>query len=157
MAAYRLSNHLIRSRVVPRAIRAAEFAGAVMAGVILSWGLGFARESSLHDGAYWNHLAQTERLTYIEGYIDAMEASVKILKSLRIAAELLHWKGSRKILTQVNREMVISDSSANQLMHYVNELYSDPNYRDLELVEAMQLAVARSDTSTSDSLIGGAK
>lgn len=157
MGAYRLPKHLVRSRFVLGVIRAAEFVGAVTAGAILSWNLGFASESSLHNGAYWNQLAQTQRFTYIEGYMDAMEASVKILNSLRVAADLLHWKGSKKILAQLNREMVISGSSADELMHYVNGLYSDPNYRDLELVKAMQLAVARSDTSTSDSLIGGAK
>jgi hypothetical protein len=42
-------------------------------------------------------------------------------------------------------------------MPYVDTLCSDPKYRDLELVEVMQLAVLRSDKSASGSLIGGAK
>jgi hypothetical protein len=93
----------------------------------------------------------SERLTYIEGYSDAMQVSVKKLESLRIAAEQFHWKGAKNIFGQAAREMMISGVAPNDLVQYLDEVYSDPEYHDLELAKALQLAAMNADLSTSKS------
>jgi hypothetical protein len=143
---------------VDRARGVANFAAGMIVSAILSCGLGFAAQGSGHNGSYWSGLPQPARITYVEGYTDAMQTSIKKLQSLEVAADLLHWKGSKKILAQVARELNISGRSAEDLMHCVDKIYSDAKYRELELGTAMQLAATRGDpSSASDSLVGGAK
>jgi len=117
---------MIRRRVcnVDRARGRAKFASGVIVGAILSCSSGFAA-GARHNGSYWSGLPQLARMTYIEGYADAMQTSIGKLQSLGVAADLLHWKGSKKILAQVARELKISGRSAKDLMHYVDKVYSE--------------------------------
>jgi hypothetical protein len=143
---------------VDRASEPARFVGGLIVGAILSCAVGFAAQGSGHDGSYWSGLPQLARMTYIEGYADAMQTSIGKLQSLGVAADLLHWKGSKKILAQVARELNISGHSAKDLMHYVDKVYSDPKYHELELGMAMQLATTRGELgSAPESRVGGAK
>jgi hypothetical protein len=83
---------------VDRARGLAKFAGGVIVGAILSCSPGFAGQGAHHNGSYWNGLPHLARIAYIEGYADAMQTSIGKLQSLGVAAELLHWKGSKKIV-----------------------------------------------------------
>jgi hypothetical protein len=149
-----LRNLLVPSRILPGAGRNARRVGTAIATAILGSSLALAGQSTFHNADYWEHLPKAQRLTYIEGYSDAMQVSVKKLDSLRIAAELFHWKGAKQIFGQAAREMMISGVRPNDLVHYMDKVYSDPEYHDLEVVKALQLAAIKGDLSASESCSG---
>ena len=149
-----LRNFLVPSRILPGPGRNARCVGTAIATAILNSGLAFAGQSAFHNADYWEHLPRAPRLTYIEEYSDAMQVSVKKLESLRIAAQLFHWKGARQIFGQAAREMTISGVRPNDLVHYMDKVYSDPEYHDLEVVKALQLTAIKGDLSASESCSG---
>jgi hypothetical protein len=131
--------------------------GATILTAILGCSLGFAGQGAVRNADYWQHLARTERVIYIEGYTDAMRVTDQKFDGLRAAAELLHWKNGRMILRKGRRDMVISEIAPNELIEYVDKVYSDSKYHNLELVQAMRLAIMKSPTSPSNATINGSK
>ena len=121
-----------------------KFAAGVVLGFILSCGLGFAAQTLDHNGSFWNRLDTSAKQGYVNGYSDAMGVSVGKLDNLMVAADLFRWKGAKKIIRQLSRELAISDQSPEDVVKRLNDLYSDRKYSELDLGSAVQLLTMRS-------------
>ncbi|HEY2107792.1 MAG TPA: hypothetical protein VGH29_18490 [Candidatus Binataceae bacterium] len=119
------------------------FAAGVVLGFILSCGLGMAAQSLDHNGAFWSGLGASAKQGYVNGYSDAMNVSVGKLDNLTVAADLFRWKGAKKIIHQLSRELSISDQRPEDVVKRLNELYSDRKYSELDLGSAVQLLTMR--------------
>jgi hypothetical protein len=132
------------------------FAAGVVAGFILCWTASFAATGFDHNGLFWNGLSNAGKTGYVDGYNDAMRVSIGKLDSLTIAAELFHWKGARKIIHQLAKEMSTSDLTADEVVRRLDALYSNSKYSELDLGSALELLVVRNpgkinSTQPSDS------
>jgi hypothetical protein len=127
------------------------FASGVVLGFILSCGLGFAAQSLDHNGTFWNRLDLSAKQDYVDGYSDAMGVSVGKLDNLTVAADLFRWKGAKKIIHQLARELTISDQRPEDVVKRLNELYSDRKYSELDLGSAVQLLTMRGDQTPDTS------
>ncbi len=119
------------------------FAAGVVLGFVLSCGLGLAAQSLDHNGTFWKGLGDPARQGYVNGYSDAMNVSVGKLDNLMVAADLFRWKGAKKIIRQLSRELAISDQRPEDVVKRLNELYSDRKYSELDLGSALQLLTMR--------------
>jgi len=120
-----------------------KFGAGVVLGFLASFAVAFAATGSRHDGSFWNKLNTSAKDGYVNGYSDAMNVSVGKLESLTIAADLFHWKGARKIIRQVSKELSITDLTANDIVKRLDELYSNRKYSELDLGSALQLVTIR--------------
>jgi hypothetical protein len=120
-----------------------KFGAGVVLGFLASFAVAFASSGSRHDGSFWNKLNTSAKDGYVNGYSDAMNVSVGKLDSLTIAADLFHWKGARKIIRQVSKELSITDLTANDVVKRLDELYSNQKYSELDLGSALQLVTIR--------------
>jgi hypothetical protein len=133
------------------------FAAGVVLGFILSCGLGMAAQSLDHNGSFWSSLGASAKEGYINGYSDAMNVSVGKLDNLTVAADLFRWKGAKKIIHQLSRELAISDQRPEDVVKRLNELYSDRKYSELDLGSAVQLLTMRgTQAPETPSTTGGA-
>jgi hypothetical protein len=105
-----------------------KFMLGVVAGALAGWGLAFAATGFDHNGSFWNKLDSSAKNGYVDGYSDAMQVSQGKLDNLTVAADLFHWKGAKKIIHQVSRELTLSDLSAGDVVKHLNELYSNRKY-----------------------------
>jgi hypothetical protein len=121
-----------------------KFAVGVLLGFVLSSGLGIAAQSLDHNGTFWSRLDLSAKTGYVDGYGDAMGVSVGKLDNLMVAADLFRWKGAKKIIRQLSRELAISDQNPEDVVKHLNELYSDRKYSELDLGSAVQLLTMRS-------------
>ena len=119
------------------------FSAGVVLGFILSCGLGLAAQSLDHNGAFWNGLDSSAKQGYVNGYSDAMGVSVGKLDNLTVAADLFRWKGAKKIIHQLSRELEISDQRPEDVVKRLNDLYSDRKYSELDLGSAFQYLTMR--------------
>ncbi len=131
------------------------FAAGVVTGFILSCGLGLAGQSLDHNGAFWNSLGASAKQGYVNGYSDAMSVSVGKLDNLTVAADLFRWKGAKKIIHQLSRELAISDQRPEDVVKHINELYSDRKYSELDLGSAVQLLTMRGSQAPETTAIPG--
>jgi hypothetical protein len=115
-----------------------KFAVGVVVGFILSCGLGLAAESLDHNGVFWNRLGDSAKKGYVDGYSDAMNVSVGKLDNLMVAADLFRWKGAKKIIHQLSRELSVADARPEDMVKGLNDLYADHKYSELDLGSAMQ-------------------
>jgi hypothetical protein len=115
-----------------------KFAVGVVVGFILSCGLGMAAESLDHNGVFWSRLGNSAKQGYVDGYSDAMNVSVGKLDNLMVAADLFRWKGAKKIIHQLSRELSVADARPEDMVKGLNDLYSDHKYSELDLGSAMQ-------------------
>ncbi|HKD69141.1 MAG TPA: hypothetical protein VKB84_20040 [Candidatus Binataceae bacterium] len=135
-----------------------KFAVGVVLGFMLSCGLGLAAQSLDHNGSFWNKLGASEKQGYVDGYSDAMNVSVGKLDNLVVAADLFRWKGAKKIIHQLSRELAISDQQPEDVVKRLNELYSDRKYSELDLGSAVQLLTMRAaQTPEAQAAPSGAK
>ena len=119
------------------------FAAGVVLGFILSCGFSLAAQNLDHNGTFWNALGDAAKQGYVNGYSDAMSVSVGKLDNLTVAADLFRWKGAKKIIHQLSRELAISDQRPEDVVKRLNELYSDRKYSELDLGSAVQLLTMR--------------
>jgi len=133
-----------------------KFALGVTAGFIASWGLAFAAANYDHNGVFWGRLDGSAKQGYVTGYADAMQVSMGKLDNLTVAAELFHWKGARKIINQLSRELIVYDVKAADVVARLNELYSNRKYSELDLGSAMQLLTMRAGEHTDRPAAGKA-
>jgi hypothetical protein len=133
----------VERRSVSRAGGLGRFAAGVIVGAGLSSVLASAAQFSRHDGVYWSRLENKDKVAYVAGYGDAMQTSLGKLDSLRLAAGVFHWKGADKALRQVVRELDTSRLPADELVGYLNGLYSNPRYGDFNVATALELAAMR--------------
>ncbi len=120
-----------------------KFAAGAVLGFILSCGLSLAAQSLDHNGTFWKALGDSAKQGYVDGYSDAMNVSVGKLDNLTVAADLFRWKGAKKIIHQLSRELAISDQRPEDVVKRLNELYSDRKYSELDLGSALQLLTMR--------------
>ncbi len=120
-----------------------KFSAGVVLGFILSCGLGLAAQSLDHNGAFWNGLNSSAKQGYVNGYSDAMGVSVGKLDNLTVAADLFRWKGAKKIIRQLSRELEISGQRPEDVVKRLNDLYSDRKYSELDLGSAFQYLTMR--------------
>jgi hypothetical protein len=113
-------------------------AGAVM-GFLLSCSMLFAAQSLDHNGVFWTGLSNSGKAGYVNGYSDAMQVSVGKLDNLVVAADLFRWKGAKKIIRQLARELVVDNQPPQDVVKRLNQLYADPRYSELDLGSALQL------------------
>ncbi|HLI62317.1 MAG TPA: hypothetical protein VKV05_02875 [Terriglobales bacterium] len=123
-------------------------AGAVL-GFLCCWGMSFAGQGVDHNGSYWNKLDGAAKAGYVDGYSDAMQVSVGKLDNLTVAADLFRWKGAKKIIRQLSRELSVGDQSSEQVVQKLNQLYADRKYSELDLGSAVQLLTMRAQTADS--------
>jgi hypothetical protein len=123
--------------------RMKKFAAGVVLGFILSCGLGFAAQGLDHNGLFWSRLDISAKKGYVDGYSDAMQVSVGKLDNLMVAADLFRWKGAKKIIRQLSRELAISDQRPDEVVKRLNQLYADRKYSELDLGSAVQLLTMR--------------
>lgn len=119
------------------------FAIGVMVGFLAASGIALAAANFDHNGLYWNKLDRSAKSGYVDGYADAMQVSMGKLDNLTIAAELFHWKGARKIIGQLARELTVSDLKGAAVVKRLNELYANRKYAELDLGSALQLLTMR--------------
>jgi hypothetical protein len=120
-----------------------KFAVGVVAGAGLSCALASAAQVVRHDGAFWKALGNRDKAAYIDGYSDAAGVSLGKLDQLKVAASLFHWKGANKILDQLGRGLDLSALSSSDLSAYLDNVYSNPQYRDFDVANAIELGVMR--------------
>src|SRR5215831_14665896 len=104
-----------------------KFIAGVVLGFVASWGVSFA-SSANHNGLFWNKLNDSAKDGYVSGYSDAMKVSVGQLDNLTNAADIFHWKGARKIIGQVRRELSMADVSPETTIRQLDEMYSNQKY-----------------------------
>ena|SRR5579885_259786 len=119
------------------------FIAGVVLGFVASWGVTFASPGIGHNGMFWNRLSQAAKDGYINGYSDAMKVSVRQLDILQYAADMFHWKGARRIIGEITRDLSMSDLSPEVAVKHLDELYSNQKYSELELGEALQMLAVR--------------
>src|SRR5262249_26073940 len=119
------------------------FASGVFLGLTLGGVLASAGQPGRHDGMFWKGLASHDKTAYVTGYSDAARASLSKFDQLKVAAALFHWKDAIKVLDQVSRGMDLSNLPANDLVAYLDSLYSNSRYGDFEVANAIELAVMR--------------
>ena len=120
-----------------------KFAAGVVVGVSLSCALASAAQVVHHDGAFWKALGSKDKTAYVAGYSDASHASLGKLDQLRVAASLFRWKGADKILNQLSRGLDLSDMSPQDLVAYLDNVYSSSRYGDFDVANAIELAAMR--------------
>jgi hypothetical protein len=120
-----------------------EFAVSVIVGAVLSCALASGAQISRHDGSFWNRLGKQEKAAYVAGYSDAARTSFGKLDSLKLAAAAFHWKGAKRVLSQLAREVDVSGLEADDLPAYLDGVYSNPRYRDFDVAMAIELAALR--------------
>lgn len=123
--------------------RIVKFAAGVVVGASLSCALASAATVVRHDGAFWKGLGNQDKTAFVDGYSDAMRTNLGKLDQLKIASALLHWKGAGKILNQVARGMDLSSLPAKDLVAYLDNLYSNRQYGDFDVANAIELAAMR--------------
>jgi hypothetical protein len=121
-----------------------KFSAGVVLGFLMSWAMVFAEGNVDHNGIFWTRLNDTAKTGYINGYGDAMQVSVGKLESLSIAADLFHWKGADKIISQLADELSTSELTPAEAVHKLDALYSNPKYSELDLGQALQLLSVKS-------------
>ena len=119
-----------------------KFVAGVVLGFIASWGVSFAASGN-HNGIFWNRLSDSAKDGYVNGYSDAMKVSVGQLDNLANAADIFHWKGARKIIGQVRRELSMADLSPETTIKQLDEMYSNQKYTELDLGQALQVLTLR--------------
>ncbi len=66
-----------------------------------------------------------------------------------MAAGLFHWKGAGKILDQVARGLDTSDLPPQDLVAFLDNVYSNSRYGDFDVANAIELAAMRGTGSKS--------
>ena len=136
-------------RVSSRFSSTVKFAAGLIVGASLSCVLASADQIARHDGAFWKSLGNQDKTAYVSGYSDAAQASLGKLDQLKLAAHLFHWKGADKILSQVGRGLDMSNLPSQDLVAFLNSVYSNPQYGDFDVANAIELAAMRGVGSKS--------
>lgn len=126
-----------------------QFIAGVVAGALATCGAGLAATVVDHNGAFWNQLSAPVKVGYMDGYGDAMRVSVGKLDSLKIAAELFHWKGANKILGQIARELSTGALTPDAAVQQLDAFYSNPKYGELDLGQALEFLAVRNPAPAS--------
>jgi len=119
------------------------FVAGVVVGFVASCAVAFASANADHNGIFWNKLNRAAKDGYVNGYSDAMRVSVSKLDTLTTAGDLFHWKGSRKIIHQLETQLSMSELTPNDAVTRLDTLYTNQKYSELDLGTALQLLALR--------------
>src|ERR1700730_13738277 len=119
------------------------FVAGVVVGFIASWAFAFASANANHNGLFWNKLNRAAKDGYVNGYADAMRVSVSKVDTLTTAGDLFHWKGSRKIIHEVETQLSMSEVTPDDVVNRLDTLYNNQKYSELDLGTALQLLALR--------------
>jgi len=120
------------------------FGAGVVVGLLVGWTIALGAAVVEHNGVYWGRLDPTVKTGYVNGYADAMQISTGKLDNLTVAAELFHWKGAKKIIRQLSRELSVSGLKSDDVVKRLDDLYANRKYSELDLGSALQLLTMRS-------------
>jgi hypothetical protein len=120
-----------------------KFVAGVVVGFIASCAFAFASSSANHNGLFWNRLNRSVKEGYVNGYSDAMRVSVSKLDTLTTAGDLFHWKGSRKIIHQLETQLSMAEVTPQDAVNRLDTLYNNQKYSELDLGTALQLLALR--------------
>lgn len=120
-----------------------KFSAGVVVGLMVSAAIAFGATVVEHNGVYWGRLDRGGKAGYVNGYADAMQVSVGKLDNLQVAAELFHWKGAKKIIRQLSRELSVGELRPDDAVKRLDELYANRKYSELDLGSALQLLTMR--------------
>jgi hypothetical protein len=119
------------------------FVAGVVVGFVASCAVAFASTSVNHNGLFWNKLNRPVKEGYVNGYADAMRVSVSKLDTLTTAGDLFHWKGSRKIIHELETQLSMSELAPQDAVNRLDTLYDNQKYSELDLGTALQLLALR--------------
>ena len=119
------------------------FVAGVVVGLVASCAIAFASTSVNHNGLFWNKLNRPVKEGYVNGYADAMRVSVSKLDTLTTAGDLFHWKGSRKIIRELETQLSMSELAPQDAVNRLDTLYNNQKYSELDLGTALQLLALR--------------
>jgi hypothetical protein len=119
------------------------FVAGVVVGFVASCAVAFASASADHNGVFWNKLNRAAKDGYVNGYADAMRVSVSKLDTLTTAGDLFHWKGSRKIIHELESQLSMSELAPGDAVTRLDTLYNNQKYSELDLGTALQLLALR--------------
>jgi hypothetical protein len=119
------------------------FVAGVVVGFVASCAFAFASTSANHNGLFWNKLNRPVKEGYVNGYADAMRVSVSKLDTLTTAGDLFHWKGSRKIIHELESQLSMSELTPQDAVNRLDNLYDNQKYSELDLGTALQLLALR--------------
>ena len=128
-----------------------KFGLGVVVGMLASCAVAFASQAASHDGLFWNALNRSAKDGYVNGYADAMRVSVAKLDTLTVAGNLFHWKGSAKIIHQLEAELSMAELQPNDAVKRLDTLYANQKYSELDLGSALQLLALRLKETPADS------
>src|SRR5580698_4119103 len=120
-----------------------KFVAGVVVGFIASCAFAFASSNATHNGLFWNKLNRPVKEGYVNGYADAMRVSVSKLDTLTTAGDLFHWKGSRKIIHELESQLSMSELTPQDAVNRLDTLYNNQKYSELDLGTALQLLALR--------------
>jgi hypothetical protein len=124
-----------------------KFVAGVVMGFVASCAFAFASTAANHNGMFWNRLNRAAKDGYVNGYADAMRVSVSKLDTLTTAGDLFHWKGSRKIVHEMETQLSMSELTPEDAVNRLDTLYNNQKYSELDLGTALQLLALRSNGS----------
>src|ERR1700676_161737 len=130
------------------------FVAGVVVGFAASCAIAFASSNANHNGMFWNKLNRTAKDGYVNGYADAMRVSVSKLDTLTTAGDLFHWKGSRKIIHEVETQLSISELAPEDAVHRLDTLDNNQKNSDLAFGTALQLRALRPQPSKAGTSSG---
>ena len=125
------------------------FVAGVVVGFVASCAVAFASSNANHNGLFWNKLNRAAKDGYVNGYADAMRVSVSKVDTLTTAGDLFHWKGSRKIIHEVETQLSMSEVTPEDVVNRLDTLYNNQKYSELDLGTALQLLALRPDANNS--------
>ncbi len=121
-----------------------KFGAGMVVGLLAGWAVALGATVVEHNGVYWGRLGPAAKSGYVNGYADAMQVSEGKLDNLTVAADLFHWKGAKKIIRQLSRELSVSGLKPEDVVKRLDDLYSNRKYSELDLGSAVQLLTMRS-------------
>ena len=119
------------------------FVAGVVVGFVASCAVAFASSTADHNGVFWNKLNRATKDGYVSGYADAMRVSVSKIDTLTVAGDLFHWKGARKIISEVERQLSMAKVEPAEAVNGLDTLYQDNKYGELDIGSALQLISLR--------------
>src|ERR1035441_9861286 len=119
------------------------FVAGVVVGLVASCAVAFASSNANHNGMFWNKLNRAAKDGYVNGYADAMRVSVSKLDTLTTAGDLFHWKGSRKIIHELETQLSMSELTPQDAVNGLDNPSTNQNSRELDSATPAQLLALR--------------
>ncbi len=127
-----------------------KFVAGVVVGFVASCAFAFASSSADHNGLFWNRLNRPVKEGYVNGYADAMRVSASKLETLITAGDLFHWKGSRKLIHQLETQLSMGEVTPQEAVNRLDTLYDNQKYSELDLGTALQLLALSPQANGAD-------